>query len=145
MVSMADAVPHTRAMLLVDIIETFDPSDASISVSLIVDPFRHYWDAQRQRFRPLWLIELVSQASAALYFLLCRAKGEPVQIGFLISIKEFAYASSRPIRPGDSLKIRSQLSVDFHPFGVFDSHVYLGDEEIAHSSMNLVIKKGDTP
>ncbi len=139
--SIRDCIPHTRSMRLIDLIGPFDNPGRHISVDLIVDPTRFYWDNSKNRFKPAWLIELISQASAALYFNLCHAKGEPASIGYLVGVKHFEFDSSPSIVPGDRLRIHSRLTVDFEPFGVFESQVYLAEVALAHCEMTLYTKK----
>ncbi|NBA94011.1 hotdog family protein [Pseudomonas sp. R5(2019)] len=114
---IAELVPHSGDMILIDAVESFDQDQVCTHVTVRPGgPF-----SRPDGSLPAWIgVELMAQSVAAFAGCRARSKGEPVQLGFLLGTRKFE-CNVEHFPVGTELSIHAQRSLeDDNGMGVFE-------------------------
>jgi predicted hotdog family 3-hydroxylacyl-ACP dehydratase len=129
---IAELVPHTGRMRLIDELLAFDGSRAACRVTLRPDsPF-----VEAGEIEGLVAIEYMAQAVAAFAGMKARSAGEPVRIGFLLGTRELVLHADR-FAAGDELRLEVAHVWGEDQLGVFECTVSRGGVLVASATLNV--------
>ncbi len=106
---IADVVPHSGPMVLLDKVEHWDAEQ--LQASLLIRPGLPF---ANQEGIPAWVgIEYMAQAVGAYAGIMSRERGEPVKIGFLVGSRRYeCNCSNFPLGSLLTVSIREEMQGD---------------------------------
>jgi predicted hotdog family 3-hydroxylacyl-ACP dehydratase len=124
---VADLLPHAGDMILIDEVLEFD--EEQIRTRTRVRPGGLFNRADGSL--PAWVaLELMAQSVAAYAGCQAKAKGEPVELGFLLGTRKFE-CNVEHFPAGSELIIHGQRSLqDDNGMGVFECQLSSGDIQV---------------
>jgi predicted hotdog family 3-hydroxylacyl-ACP dehydratase len=130
---MAELLPHSHNMILLDGVERFD--EESIVCRTVLSPGGLLQNADGSL--PAWAsIELMAQAIAAWLSCRGRATGDPVRLGLLLGTREF-HCDTDTFAPGTCLQISARRRFhDEHGMGAFECRLE-GAGHVAHARLTV--------
>jgi predicted hotdog family 3-hydroxylacyl-ACP dehydratase len=141
-----EVVPHSGPMILLDrLIEYEAPSPDQPGTGRILADLRLRPDSKFVRdgkARAIVMVEYMAQAVAAYAGMLDRDKGDPIQIGYLIGIRELLLDVDT-IGAGDHLEVSAVHVFGSRELGSFETRVTRDDRTIA--SATLTVYRGKLP
>jgi predicted hotdog family 3-hydroxylacyl-ACP dehydratase len=125
-------LPHRDPMLLAGDLVEVRPGFARVGAA--IGPDNPFLDA-RGALDPLATVELTAQTIAALRGYEAVSRGEPVHIGYLVGIKDFAIEA--PVRAGDALEaeVRQEFAMD--QAALMTAEVRRGAQRIAAGTLKI--------
>lgn len=125
MINVADLIPHSGSMVLLDRIVDYD--DQGLTAELVVRADGLLGDDESV---PAWAgIEYMAQAIAAFAGMMATQAGEPIRLGFLLGTRRY-HSSVATFKVGASLTIRVEKIMQDDNLGVFDCRIQGTDVEV---------------
>lgn len=131
--SIETYIPHRGAMRLIDRLVSVSPDSVAVEADILAD--RMFVQGAQL---PAWVgVELMAQAIAAWAGARAIARGEPVNIGFLLGTRRYV-AHRAGFAVGSTLRIeaRAELVAD-NGLGMFDCRIYAADTELAAAHVSV--------
>lgn len=138
MTNLAEVLPHTGSMLLLDEVVNFDERELTAALT-VKESSTFFQDGGV----PSWVgIEYMAQAVAAWSGILDAEKDKGPKVGFLLAVRE--YDSEVPLFALNArLEVRVR-AVDKHgPMGVFEGEIAVGGRTVARGSLSVY--EGEPP
>ncbi|ANE54644.1 MULTISPECIES: hypothetical protein [Methylomonas] len=137
---MADLLPHTGAMVLLERVVSFDADRLSAALTVRGDGLL-FGD---EREVPAWVaIEYMAQAIGAFAGLQAKLAGQPIRLGFLLGSRLFeSNVATLPV--GCCLTVAIEKIVHDEQLGVFDCRVS-GDNIEIGAKLNVYQPRFDQP
>ena len=133
-VSIDRYVPHRGAMSLLDSVTTADDASIAARVTVRDDGLFETPDG----VPVLLAVEYMAQAVAAFAGARSAARGEPVQLGLLLGVRNFV-AAVPYLAPGDALEVAAALVLESTAgLAVFDCRVTNGAEVVATARLTVL-------
>jgi len=118
MIDVADVIPHTGDMVLLDRIIDYD--DQGLTAELVVRGDGLLGDDQAV---PAWAgIEYMAQTIAAYVGIKARQANEPIRMGFLLGTRRYS-SNVAAFKVGATLTIRAEKIMQDDGLGVFDCRI----------------------
>jgi len=118
MIDVADVIPHTGDMVLLDRIIDYD--DQGLTAELVVRGDGLLGDDQAV---PAWAgIEYMAQTIAAYVGIKARQANEPIRMGFLLGTRRYS-SNVAAFKVGARLTIRAEKIIQDDGLGVFDCRI----------------------
>jgi predicted hotdog family 3-hydroxylacyl-ACP dehydratase len=133
-----EVVPHSGRMVLLDRLLSVEEGRLTAEVVLRADSMF----VRNGRARAIVSVEYMAQAVAAYVGTLSRSKNEPVEIGYLIGIREMKLAVDH-LEAGDVLEIEVQHVFGNDRLGSFKTSTKRTGAVIADAT--LTVYRGDIP
>jgi 3-oxoacyl-[acyl-carrier-protein] synthase I len=133
-----DVIPHSGRMILLDRVVSVEDGRLIAAVELRADSMF----VRDGRARAIVTVEYMAQAVAAYVGTLSRQQKEPVEIGFLIGIREMTLSVDY-LEAGDVLEIEAQHVWGDDKLGSFKTATRRGSEIISEAA--LTVYRGDLP
>ncbi|HEY8098037.1 MAG TPA: hotdog family protein [Methylobacter sp.] len=131
MIDVADLIPHSGSMVLLDRIIDYD--DQGLTAELVV---RNDGLLGDDKAVPAWAgIEYMAQAIAAYAGMMARRVGEPIRLGFLLGTRRYN-SNVAVFKVGATLTIRVKKIMQDDNLGVFDCRI-LGDGVDVAANLNV--------
>lgn len=125
MIDVADLIPHSGSMVLLDRIVDYD--DQGLTAELVVRADGLLGDDESV---PAWAgIEYMAQAIAAFAGMMATQAGEPIRLGFLLGTRRY-HSNVAAFKVGASLTIRVEKIMQDDNLGVFDCRIQGTDVEV---------------
>ncbi|MGE0174557.1 MAG: hypothetical protein AB7T49_17310 [Oligoflexales bacterium] len=134
-IDIAFSIPHTGYMKLVDTICSVEKGSGTFVAKL--SQSKPYWDAEGN-FCNHWLVEIMAQGVASLFFCNKSEANEDPSVGFLLSIDQCRLTPGMDLQVDDQLVIKANLIHNFYPLGVYKAQVLFDGEEIACAEMKFL-------
>lgn len=132
---VADFVPHSAPMVLLDRIVDF--TDNSLTAEVEVNPECRFFTPAAAGIESWVSIEYMAQAIAALAGVRAHLAGEPVKLGFLLGTRKMDIASPL-MQAGQSYQIYiEELYMADSGLGAFSCSVKQGDTVISEAKLNV--------
>ncbi|MGZ8904820.1 MAG: ApeP family dehydratase [Methylobacter sp.] len=129
--AVADLIPHTGSMVLLDRIIDYD--DQGLTAELAVRGDGLLGD---DKAVPAWAgIEYMAQAIAAYAGLMARRAGEPIRLGFLLGTRRYS-SNVAAFKVGSTLTIQVKKIMQDDNLGVFDCRI-LGEGVEVTANLNV--------
>ncbi len=129
---VAEVVPHGAPMILIDEIVRL----GSDSIECRVDIREDSLFVRNGKVRTVVASEYMAQAVAAYVGMLDRVRGRPIQIGYLIGVRELKLV--RPfVEVGDALSVEAQRVWGDDELGHFKTRVVRDGEEISRAALTV--------
>jgi hypothetical protein len=123
-------------MKLIDELVELDLAAVRGSFALILQATKPYFD-KNMNFEPVWLIEILAQGAAGLFYFQCGTVTEP-PLGFLVGLDGLSISMEEPLLPGNRLIVMAELVTEFYPFGMYTCQAYLNDTCLAQGNFKFV-------
>jgi predicted hotdog family 3-hydroxylacyl-ACP dehydratase len=133
-----EVVPHSGRMVLLDRLLTVEEGRLTAEVKLRADSMF----VRNGRARAIVAVEYMAQAVAAYVGTLSRGKNEPVEIGYLIGIREMKLAVDH-LEAGDTLVVEVQHVFGNDQLGSFKTNTTRDGTIIADAT--LTVYRGELP
>ncbi|WP_333877243.1 hotdog family protein [Methylobacter sp.] len=131
MIEVADLIPHTGDMVLLDRI--VDHDDQGLTAELMVRGDGLLGDDETV---PAWAgIEYMAQAVAAYAGVMAKQANEPIRLGFLLGTRRYS-SNVAAFKVGTMLMIRVEKIIQDDNLGVFDCRI-LGDGVEIVANLNV--------
>lgn len=131
MIDVADLIPHSGSMVLLDRIIDYD--DQGLTAELVVRGDGLLGD---DKAVPAWAgIEYMAQAIAAYAGVMARRVGEPIRLGFLLGTRRYN-SNVAVFKVGAILTIRVKKIMQDDNLGVFDCRI-MGDGVDVAANLNV--------
>ncbi len=130
-------VPHSKNMVLIDKVKSYDEDKKSITMQATLRPHRPYW-TEKGEFQSHWLVEIMAQSVAAYHSIQKGAKKAKADIGYLISIDSFENHKKLNLKAFDNLTIETKMEIDMRPIGIFLCTVHFKNEHLASARMKFL-------
>lgn len=123
---VADLIPHSGSMVLLDRIVDYD--NQSLTAELVVRADGLLGDHESV---PAWAgIEYMAQAIAAFAGMMATQAGEPIRLGFLLGTRRYN-SNVAVFKVGASLTIRVEKIMQDDNLGVFDCRIQGANVEVS--------------
>ncbi len=131
MIDVADVIPHTGDMVLLDRIIDYD--DQGLTAELMVRGDGLFGDDQTV---PAWAgIEYMAQTIAAYVGIKARQANEPIRMGFLLGTRRYS-SNVAAFKVGARLTIRAEKIIQDDGLGVFDCRI-MGEGVEVTANLNV--------
>lgn len=134
--AVAEVIPHSPPMVLIDEITAL--GDEWIRCK--VDLHEGSLFVRNGRIRAVVASEYMAQAVAAYVGMLDRVRGLPIQVGYLIGVRELTLSVSH-LDVGDALIVEANRVWGDDELGHFRTRVLRGDDELSRAA--LTVYRGD--
>ncbi len=133
-----EVIPHSGRMILLDRMVAIEEGRLTAEVVLRADSMF----VRSGRARAIVTVEYMAQTVAAYVGTLARSRGEPVEIGFLIGIRELTLATGT-LEAGDVLEVEARHVWGDSKLGSFTTTTRRNGEVIADAT--LTVYRGELP
>jgi predicted hotdog family 3-hydroxylacyl-ACP dehydratase len=132
--SVEELVPHRGIMCLLNAVQELDDHHALAS-AVVQDSWPLVRDGS---VASLLLIEVLAQAAAVWFGRQNRQKGKPVQIGYLVGVKEARFHATR-VAVGTRIDARVDRGIGRQSFVVMEGTVMDGTSLLAEARIQLFV------
>ena len=117
--AMADLLPHTGQMILLDSVSFVDAT--RLTANLVVRGDRLLFGDENQQ--PAWTgLEYMAQAIGAYVGIQAKQAGQPIRLGFLLGTRRYeSNAAAFPV--GSALTVSVEKILQDEQLGVFECHI----------------------
>ncbi|MFZ2404911.1 MAG: 3-hydroxylacyl-ACP dehydratase [Methylobacter sp.] len=130
--AVADLIPHTGSMVLLDRIVDYDDQGLTAELAVRGDGLLGGDD----KAVPAWAgIEYMAQAIAAYAGAMARQAGEPIRLGFLLGTRRYS-SNVAAFKVGSALTIQVKKIMQDDNLGVFDCRI-LGEGVEVTANLNV--------
>lgn len=130
--AVADLIPHTGSMVLLDRIIDYDDQGLTAELAVRGDGLLGGDD----KAVPAWAgIEYMAQAIAVYAGVMARQAGEPIRLGFLLGTRRYS-SNVAAFKVGATLTIQVKKIMQDDNLGVFDCRI-LGDGVEVTANLNV--------
>lgn len=130
--AVADLIPHTGSMVLLDRIIDYDDQGLTAELAVRGDGLLGGDD----KAVPAWAgIEYMAQAIAVYAGVMARQAGEPIRLGFLLGTRRYS-SNVAAFKVGSTLTIQVKKIMQDDNLGVFDCRI-LGDGVEVTANLNV--------
>lgn len=129
-------LPHRPPILAVERLDAWTPT-RSVATLRLRDGASCF---EQRRFRPLWCVELMSQAAASGVAYGAAVADEPRELaGFVVGVENLRVGSLDALVPGAQLTVESHLDVDVPPAAELSARILSGGTEIASALLRMLV------
>jgi predicted hotdog family 3-hydroxylacyl-ACP dehydratase len=129
--AVADLIPHTGSMVLLDRIVDYDGQGLTAELAVRGDGL-----LGDDKAVPAWAgIEYMAQAIAAYAGVMARRAGEPIRLGFLLGTRRYN-SNVAAFKVGETLTVRVEKIMQDDNLGVFDCRI-LGEGVEVTANLNV--------
>ncbi|MGR9013383.1 MAG: ApeP family dehydratase [Gammaproteobacteria bacterium] len=132
MIDVADLIPHTGSMVLLDRIVSFDEQSLTAELTVRDDGLL----GGDERSVPAWAgIEFMAQTIAAYAGVMAKQVHEPIRLGFLLGTRRYN-SNAAAFKVGSTLTIRVEKIMQDDSLGVFNCRI-LGESVEVTANLNV--------